>query len=138
MDWLNILAVQRQLSSSSSAFLSSAVWALSTMGSWGQSPGLCALQPQPTAHTSSSLLHTFNALPPPRTYAAFKSSHAAPTSPLSTVPLPLSLATLPGWCSCLRTFAHAALSMWKTVHLVLTRLVSACPSDVTSSNRPFF
>ena len=47
MDWLDILAVQRQPSSSSSAFLSSAVWALSTMGSRGQSPGLCALQPRP-------------------------------------------------------------------------------------------
>ena len=62
----------------------------------------------------------------------------SPRPSLSTVPLLLPLATLPGWCFCLRTFAHAALSVWKTVHLVVTRPVSACPSDVTSSNRPFF
>ena len=89
MDWLDLLAVQGEPSPPSSTFLSSVAWALSTMGSWGHSPGLCALQFQPTAHIGSPLLHTFNAPPPPRTCTAFKSGHAAHTSPLSTVPLPL-------------------------------------------------
>ena len=65
MDWLDLLAIQGQPSRPSSTFLASVAWALSTMGSWGHSPGLCALQFQPTAHIGSPLLHTFSAPPHP-------------------------------------------------------------------------